>query len=81
MPHSARWQVLSFACSQPEKGTRMKSRLTLTEAQAAVLARLIRMQLDAYDEAVGGENRKEIEPLNGSELDLLEPLVALLEHG
>ncbi|MCX6967764.1 MAG: hypothetical protein NTZ46_08315 [Verrucomicrobia bacterium] len=59
----------------------MKSRLTLTEAQAAVLARLIRMQLDAYDEAVGGENRKEIEPLNGSELDLLEPLVALLEHG
>lgn len=59
----------------------MKSNLTLTRAQASALARLIRTHLDAYDEAAcPGNPRKETEPLNGGDLDLLEPLVALLEQ-
>ena len=58
----------------------MTSTLALTHAQSAALARLIRMHLEAYAEAVcPGQPREETEPLNGSELDLLEPLVALLE--
>ncbi len=60
----------------------MKNRLTLTASQAAVLARLIRIQLEAYDEAVGSHGRRmEMEPLNGGDLDLLEPLLRLLEGG
>ena len=63
-----------------KEGARVNTPLTLTHPQAHALARLIRLQLDAYDEAVGSGNpRPEAEPLNGSELDLLEPLVALLE--
>ena len=58
------------------------STLKLTRPQADALARLIRIHLDAYDEAAcPGDPRPETEPLNGSELDLLEPLVALLEQG
>ncbi|MEI6561430.1 MAG: hypothetical protein WCO68_05005 [Verrucomicrobiota bacterium] len=60
----------------------MKNTLTLTRPQAAALARLIRTHLAAYDEAVcPGKPRPEAEPLNGGELDLLEPLLALLEPG
>ena len=58
----------------------MKKSLALTRAQSAALARLLRMHLDSYDEALGPEQpRVESEPLNGNDLDLLEPLVALLE--
>jgi len=58
----------------------MKNNLTLTRAQATALARLIRTHLDAYDEAIcPGKPRKEAKPLCGRDLDLLEPLVALLE--
>ena len=60
----------------------MKTTLTLTRAQVDALSRLIRFQLEAYDEAVCPESpRREVEPLNGGDLDLLEPLLALLEKG
>ena len=60
----------------------MKKNLTLTPAQAATLARLIRIHLNAYEEAVcPGNPRTEAEPLNGLYLDLLEPLLAVLEKG
>ena len=58
----------------------MKSTLTLTQAQARVLARLIRLHLEAYEEAVSPEIlQRENEPLNGSDLDLLEPLLEYLK--
>jgi len=59
----------------------MKNTLTLTRPQANALARLIRLHLDTCDEAgYPGNPRPETEPLNGSELDLLEPLADLLEQ-
>jgi len=58
----------------------MTNNLTLTRAQASALARLIRTHLDAYDEATCSRKpRKEAKPFCGSDLDLLEPLVPLLE--
>ena len=58
----------------------MKNTLTLTRPQADALARLLRIHLEAYDEAVcPAESRRETEPLTGSDLDLLEPLLPLLE--
>jgi hypothetical protein len=59
----------------------MNHHLALTQAQAAVLARMIRLHLDTYEEAIRPRHRRqEMEPLNGSDLDLLEPLVAFLER-
>ena len=58
----------------------MNNTLTLTRAQSGALARLIRSHLDAYDEATGaGKPRKPAKPFTGRDLDLLEPLVDLLE--
>ena len=58
----------------------MKNNLVLTPAQAAALARLLRTHLEAYEEAMHPcTPPRETEPLCGSDLDLLEPLVALLD--
>ena len=59
----------------------MKQHLTLSRAQAGALARLIQTQLEAYDEAAApcAERRKPLEPFTGADLDLIEPLVDLLE--
>ena len=58
----------------------MKGSLPLTRAQADALARLLRLHLEAYEETVCPDPpRRETEPLNGSDLDILEPLLALLE--
>jgi len=65
----------------------MKNNLTITRAQAGALARLIQSHLDAYDEAAplpktckaAAPHGKTSEPFNGGDLDLIEPLVVLLE--
>lgn len=60
----------------------MKHQLTLSPAQAGALARLIRIQLQAYDEAASTgakAGRKPPEPFTGADLDLIEPLIGLLE--
>ena len=58
----------------------MNNNLTLTRAQSGALARLIRSHLNAYEEATGaGKSRKPAKPFTGRDLDLLEPLVVLLE--
>ena len=66
----------------------MKYHLMLSRAQVGALARLIQAQIEAYDEAVGGtddpcrapcEPRKTLEPFTSADLDLIEPLLGLLQ--
>ena len=61
----------------------MTYHLILSRAQAGALSRLIQTQLEAYEEAAGHRQppstRKPSEPFTGADLDLIEPLVVLLE--
>lgn len=57
--------------------------LTLSRGQAQALAKLIRAQLSAYDEATGARpqarRHRIAEPFTGADLDLIEPLARVLE--
>jgi len=66
----------------------MKNNLTLSRAQARALTRLIQSQLQAYDEATRNveedcwataANPNVDAPFTANDLDLVEPLVALLQ--
>jgi hypothetical protein len=62
----------------------MKYHLMLSRAQAGALARLIQAQIEAYDEAdeprrASCEPRKTLEPFTSADLDLIEPLLGLLQ--
>ena len=58
----------------------MKTHLSLSPAQADALARLIQMQLDAYEETVpGGDgHREQPAPFTVGDLELIEPLIVRL---
>lgn len=54
--------------------------ITMNAGQAAALAKLIRSQLAAYDEALDQDMpRPDDEPFTGADLDLLAPLLHPLE--
>jgi len=53
--------------------------IDMNAGQAAALAKLIRSQIAAYDEATGAEPaRFEEEPFTGEDLDMLAPLLPWL---
>jgi hypothetical protein len=60
----------------------MKYYLEITSAQASALARLINLQIEAYQEASGSPVRRKSprkRPFTGADLDSIEPLVGLLQ--
>jgi len=65
-------------CCRPRRGG-SSVHLKINRAQAGALARLIRSQLDAYTEAIGGPSRKRRRPFTVADLGRVEPLLTGLE--